>query len=108
MKELTTVEELDSFISGEGVKVIDFYVSWCEPCNRFLRIADRVEVALAEFGAEIAKINCETSKELAAAFEVKAYPTFVFIKNKVPHTVYFGIKPIAEMQNIVNQILDNN
>ncbi len=108
MKTLTTVAEFEAFINtGDNVKIIDFYAEWCEPCQRFLKIADRVEAGLAEVGAEIAKVDGETS-EIAKLFALKKYPTFIYWHKGQEQTRYYGIRPIVVMQEEVYMILDRN
>lgn len=108
MKELTTVEELEQFLEGDNVKVVDFYAEWCGPCRKFLQIADRVETALNDIGAEIAKVNVEVSTELKEKYGIKGIPHFIYFKNGASRAEHSGIKPIAQMQSIVNTVLDTN
>lgn len=108
MKEITKIDEFDQFInSGDNVKVVDFYAEWCQPCQRFFKIADRVEEELSSLGAEIVKVNAEIATDISAKYGITKYPTFHYYHNGLLQMEYYGIRPIAQMQEIVNNILDN-
>ncbi len=62
--------------------LLDFSTSWCPPCKLFRRVREEdAQVAKALENVILLEIDCEsgTGPELARAYEVDRYPTFVLL-----------------------------
>ena len=62
-----------------GLVLIDFFATWCMPCQR----AAPVLVELSEKFPTVTflKVDCDDSEELASTFSIRSLPTFVFLKD---------------------------
>jgi len=60
---------------------LDFYADWCPPCRRLDATTwkDPQVIAWLEEHAVPLKIDAERWTDLAARFEVEAYPTLIFV-----------------------------
>lgn len=68
-----------SEIPTSGYVVIDFFATWCGPCKR---IAPLFEQLAEEYvGVRFLKVDVDESAEIAEMFEIRAMPSFVFLKN---------------------------
>src|SRR5690242_4157324 len=105
-KELTSLAEVREYLQQDGLKILDLYAEWCQPCIRFLSIIDRVENALTPFGAEIAKCNANVHRDVFDEFKLGGFPTFLYYYNGQLQERYTGIKPIVMMQQIVDNIIN--
>ena len=73
-----TVSEL-SEIPKSGFVVIDFFATWCGPCKR---VAPLFEKLAEEYvGMTFLKVDVDESAEIAEEFQIRAMPTFVFLKD---------------------------
>ncbi len=68
-------------VRGSRVKkVIEFYTTWCHVCSEF---ADTFERTKAKYGGRIQfeQLNAEDpeNSELKAKYNVKAYPTLIYL-----------------------------
>lgn len=63
---------------GDKPAIIDFYASWCGPCKM---LAPVLEELAAEYDGQIYvyKVNTEQEQELAALFNIRSIPSFLFI-----------------------------
>lgn len=62
--------------------LLDFSTSWCPPCKMFRRLREEdAQVAAALEKVILLEIDCESGNggELAGAYEVDRYPTFVLL-----------------------------
>ena len=81
-REMSFDQALAAAKKDGKVVMIDFFTTWCGPCKRL----DKVTWADADVQAWLAektiplKIDAEKEAKLAERFEVKAYPTIVFVK----------------------------
>jgi thioredoxin 1 len=102
--EITTFLEFYEFISGDGVRVVDFYAQWCEPCQKFIKIWDRVETGLATVDAQIAKIDTDALQGVSASYEVSKVPTFIYFHHGREMFRHEKILTIKEMIEIAKSI----
>ncbi|PSN56074.1 Thioredoxin-2 [Blattella germanica] len=65
---------------AEGKLVcVDFFATWCGPCKV---IAPKVELLAAEHPDVVfLKVDVDECEDIATEYDIKAMPTFVFIKN---------------------------
>ncbi|MBE6189237.1 MAG: thioredoxin [Rikenellaceae bacterium] len=89
---------------GDKPAMIDFYASWCGPCQRLLPI---VESLADEFEGkvDIYKVNVDQEEELAAAFNVRTIPTLIFIPLSGKPEREVGAKSESELRERLNNLL---
>jgi thioredoxin 1 len=60
--------------------VIDFFASWCGPCQQVGPIFEELSKELCD-KYKFAKVNIDEERDLAIQHNVSSVPTFIFIKN---------------------------
>lgn len=75
-----TTQNIQNILSSNTCIVLDIYADWCPPCKQLAPVFQAVH---QEFGGKytFAKINGPQEPGLASDFNVKGYPTLIFIKN---------------------------
>ncbi|NLD22083.1 MAG: thioredoxin [Bacteroidales bacterium] len=63
---------------GNRPAVIDFYAQWCGPCKMMSPVMEELSEQY-EGKVDIYKIDVDQESDLAAMFNVRSIPTFVFI-----------------------------
>lgn len=63
---------------GERPALIDFFASWCGPCQRLSPIIDEISEMYAD-KVDVYKIDVDQEPDLAALFRVRSIPTLVYI-----------------------------
>jgi thioredoxin len=66
-------------IAGEKLTLVDFYTEWCRPCKL---MAPSIAMLKEERAADVnvVKVEAEQRADLAAPYDIKAYPTIVLFK----------------------------
>ncbi len=60
--------------------VIDFYATWCGPCQQMMPIFDELEKEFLN-KYKFVKANIDEARDIAVKNSVSSVPTFVFIKD---------------------------
>ena len=77
---IITAQNFESLMEQGLPMVVDFYASWCSPCQKMMPI---VESLAKEYKGRVivGKCNVEIDDELPAMFYIRNVPTILFIKN---------------------------
>jgi len=89
---------------GNEPAIIDFYADWCKPCKMVAPILE--EIAKEYDGKlKVYKINTQNERELAAVFQIRSIPTFLFIPTDGKPQMDKGYKDKATFEQIIKQFL---
>lgn len=82
VREVSSMAELTALLASATYVAVDFYADWCGPCKQispqFGALA-REHAGLARHLA-FAQVNVDRARDVAAAYGVRAMPTFLFFK----------------------------
>lgn len=89
---------------GKRPALIDFYASWCGPCQRLSPIID--ELAEEYDGkVDIYKVDVDAEEDLARLFKIRSIPTLVYIPMEGKPIVEMGGKTKGEIKEKFNEYL---
>lgn len=69
-----------TIINSERPVLIDFFATWCGPCQALGPILKQVKDSLGE-RVSIVKIDVDKNQELAANYQVRGVPTMMLFQN---------------------------
>jgi len=93
-KEFTSFEDMIS--SSELPVLVDFYATWCGPCQMMAKILVQVNAQMKE-QIQIVKIDTDKYPELASQNQVYALPTLVLFKQGKPVDRIEGVLTAEEL-----------
>ena len=87
---------------GDKPAIIDFYASWCGPCKMVAP-----EELAAEYDGQIYvyKVNTEQEQELAALFNIRSIPSFLFIPMNDKPQMAMGAMPKSSFKEAIDGVL---
>jgi len=98
-----TAQNFDTVISSGQLVLVDFWATWCRPCQMMGPIMDQLADDY-EGRAIIAKINVDECREICTRFGITNIPNFKLFKNGVEVGNLVGAVPL----NTVKNVLDKN
>lgn len=93
--EITADNFENEVLKTDKTVLIDFWASWCMPCKMLSPVVD--EIAEENPGIKVGKVNVDEQPELAEKFGVMSIPTLVVFKNGQNIDSSVGVKPKAEI-----------
>eukprot|EP01060_Flectonema_neradi_P002720 TRINITY_DN1172_c0_g1_i1.p1 TRINITY_DN1172_c0_g1~~TRINITY_DN1172_c0_g1_i1.p1 ORF type:complete len:148 (+),score=33.64 TRINITY_DN1172_c0_g1_i1:75-518(+) len=98
-------DDFDALIKGEGMTVVDFFTTWCPPCKMLApKLADMSE----EFqNVKFIAVDAEKFPSLASRYQVKCYPTIVFLVGSNRVSTIEGAN-VGKIKDTIQQHEDNN
>ena len=81
----------DAMLREPGVKLVNFWASWCGPCRMLSPLVD--EIAEENSAIKVGKVNVDEQPELAQKFDVMSIPMLVAFKDGKAVNSSVGVQP---------------
>ena len=78
-----------------GTHLVDFFATWCGPCQMLLPILDQVDFV------DVIKVDVDMHQELANKFGIMSVPTLILFKDGEIVKKELGFKSLDELRNMV-------
>jgi len=96
--ELTT-ESFEVTIKEHDFVIIDFWATWCGPCQNFAPIYEKVSESYPNI--TFAKVNTEEEVELARHFQIRSIPTLMIFREQVIVYSQPGMLPESQFEALI-------
>ncbi len=93
-KQFSSFEDL---LAGSDVPVlVDFYATWCGPCQMMTPILEQVGANLRD-RLQVVKIDTDKYPNLASKYQIEALPTLVLFKDGQPAEKIEGVHQAPQL-----------
>ncbi|KAK7391249.1 hypothetical protein VNO78_19662 [Psophocarpus tetragonolobus] len=79
----------DLLANSEKPVLVDFYATWCGPCQFMVPILNEVSTRLRD-KIQVVKIDTEKYPSIADKYRIEALPTFIMFKDGEPYDRFEG------------------
>ena len=78
IREVTS-ENFEEVLQSEKTVVVDFYATWCQPCQKLFPIVE--DVAEENKKVKFVKVDIDKAKDIAEKYKITSVPTLVLIQD---------------------------
>nr|WP_058233884.1 thioredoxin domain-containing protein [Devriesea agamarum] len=102
MSTITLTKENHDETISSGIVLIDFWASWCVPCQRFGPVFEKVSEAHPDI--TFAKVDTEDQQELSAKYGITSIPMLVAYRDGVLVYGRPGAMKESDLEDLVTRI----
>ncbi len=77
------MSNFNELINEAKPTLVDFYATWCGPCNMQAPIIEKVKNAVGD-SANVLKVDIDSNIEVARRYNVQSIPTLIVFKGGEP------------------------
>lgn len=104
MIKIKTKEELDKFITNEGVRCVKFSADWCSPCRTLGSTINGLTLEETN-GVEFAEIDVdEADEDLVESYSIRNIPVMVYFKDGLVSDKTIGLLTKPQLLEKINEI----
>jgi thioredoxin 1 len=96
-----TQDNFDATV-GTGIVLLDWWAAWCAPCRAFAPIF--AAAAARHPDVVFGKIDTQVESGLAAAFDIRAIPTVMVLRDGVLLASLPGVVPADTLDDIIGKV----
>lgn len=104
MSRIIGTEEFNLEVrSSDGIKVVDFFATWCGPCKMLAPVFDEVSLDIED--AEFLKVDIDQSLDIAREYKVSTVPTIIIFKEGQEVERLVGFKTKQELEDKIKSYI---
>lgn len=91
------MEKFEDIIKSEKPVLIDFFATWCGPCQMMHPILEEVAKNVGD-KARVIKIDIDKNQELSTVYNVRSVPTLMIFKDGELKYRVSGVQQVAALE----------
>ncbi|TWO34600.1 thioredoxin [Seonamhaeicola sediminis] len=90
----------NNIINSEKVVLVDFFGTWCGPCQALMPILKDVKDEIGD-AVKIVKIDIDKNQELAVKYQVRSVPTMILFVDGAPKWRQSGVLQKRDILHVI-------
>ena len=96
-----TATDFDKIIWRDALTFVDFFATWCGPCQMMHPVIDRFQEKM-NGRVDVYKVDIDREIELAQHYNVMSVPTLIIFKGGQPVQQFVGAQPKQVLVNALS------
>ncbi len=96
------MEKFNDIINSNQLTLVDFYATWCGPCQRMHPILEKLKEDLGD-DIRILKIDVDKNESLSASLRIQSVPTLMLFRNGESLWRQSGAMSLNDLKSLVSQ-----
>ena len=96
------MENFNEIINGDKPVLVDFFATWCGPCQAMAPIIESLGKSL-QGQARLLKIDIDKNKTVANQYQIQSVPTFIIFKKGQILWRYSGVMDKSALEQQIKQ-----
>ncbi len=97
---ITSAEFEEKVLKAQGPVLVDFFATWCGPCQALAPTIDELSTEL-QGQAAVYKVDIDQSRDLAMQYRVMSVPTIMVFENGEVKNQTLGAQPKAALKSLL-------
>lgn len=98
--QIESEAEFEDVLSRDGMVLMDFYGSWCGPCQMFHPILEEADQQFSD-SLTIAQVDSDRFGDLSDQYGADSLPTLIFFYDKKPVLKARGYRDLASLKELL-------
>ena len=97
--------EFEKILSENTLVMVDFFATWCGPCQMFSPIVEQIEDKY-DGDLTVVKVDIDENSDIAEKYTIQSVPTTILFKNGEVVERVSGMLSLSQCSNLIEKHLN--